>query len=85
MTYAGWTNYETWCVSTWINNDEGLYHNVRDHARHARNIENLTDWLKEFFTEAKPNHPNTLWEDLLTTALEKVNWYEIAKSEYDDE
>jgi hypothetical protein len=24
-TYNGWTNYETWCVSLWIDNEEGDY------------------------------------------------------------
>ena len=29
-TYNGWTNYETWNVSHWMNNDEGFYSVLQD-------------------------------------------------------
>ncbi len=40
-TYNGWTNYETWNVALWINNDEGLYHL----ARECGDYETLVDRL----------------------------------------
>lgn len=33
MTYNGYKNYETWCVSLWLDNDEGNYNDVRQIAR----------------------------------------------------
>ena len=30
MTYEGWTNYDTWNVSLWINNEKHLYDGAVD-------------------------------------------------------
>lgn len=35
-SYNGWTNYETWNVALWIQNDEGLY-NLARRFRHKPN------------------------------------------------
>jgi len=39
MPYNGWSNYETWCVYTWITNDQATDHAcqalARDCAKHA--------------------------------------------------
>ncbi len=35
MTYNGWSNYETWNVALWINNDQGAYNTVEEWAAKA--------------------------------------------------
>jgi hypothetical protein len=34
--YNGWTNYETWLVNLWLDNDSGSYAYVREMAEEAR-------------------------------------------------
>ena len=31
-TYNGWSNYETWAVKLWLDNDQGTYYDVTGHA-----------------------------------------------------
>ena len=42
-TYNGWTNYETWNVALWINNDQGLYSIAREHSNYQSFVEALRD------------------------------------------
>lgn len=41
--YNGYSNYETWNVSLWIQNDEGLYHACRNMRDYWEVIEMLYD------------------------------------------
>jgi hypothetical protein len=43
--YNGWTNYETWAVKLWIDNDEGTYDYWRETTR-------------EVWADSDDKHPN---------------------------
>ena len=95
--YNGWTNYETWVVNLWMSNDEGSYHYwtdiVRDFYDEADSddtftkkesaIYNLTNQLKDQHID---NQPDTygVYADLITAALDTVDWREIAEHWIDD-
>jgi hypothetical protein len=93
--YQGWSNYETWCVKLWIDNEEGshLYWGERARERYEESKEEndelhaarcaLADELKEAFEDAAPELQG-MWADLLNAALSEVNWYEMAGSMLED-
>jgi hypothetical protein len=91
-TYNGWTNYETWLVNLWMDNEQGSQAFFREQAREylstaqADDVWTKTqhawfqfaDWLKEYHEEFQPELPG-VYVDLLGGALGSVNWSEIAR------
>lgn len=99
--YNGWTNYETWAVGLWINNEQWTQENALELARSAREgIDfsptylnkaekakyDLANTLKDWVEdEILPDLGATLAADLLGAAVSEVNWDELAESFLSDE
>lgn len=73
-TYNGWANYETWNVSLWLNNDEGLYDSMVEYARRAvrpKYREFVDTYLSEF-SKGTPDGVAWLDDELDYTALDAM-------------
>ena len=44
-SYNGWTNYETWNVALWINNDEGLYRHAVRYVQQCERLDETVDYM----------------------------------------
>jgi hypothetical protein len=89
--YSGWSNYETWAVKLWLDNDEGSYTYMAERAAEvlADNTDDgkvdddgfkrdFADYLKGYHEEEAPDLSGSVFSDLLNAALSEVDWYEIA-------
>lgn len=97
-TYNGWTNYETWAVNLWLDNDQGSQEYWREIAEEIyrdsaprnsltrRDVAtyDLADRLKSEVADNAPDLGASLYSDLLGAALSEANYDEIARHMIDD-
>ena len=79
--YNGYTNYQTWNVQMWIDNDQGLYEYSREIAADLEKPSRIADWLKDYIEDMNPvNDQASMFTDIMGHALASVDWYEIAEN-----
>ena len=83
--YNGWSNYETWNVKSWLDNEQGSSEEARDMARRARSAGLLAKDLQAWVKDMAPDLGASMFADLLSAALSEVDWYEIAESYWEEE
>jgi hypothetical protein len=90
-TYNGWTNYETWAVALWLDNESGSCDYWREQAQEAWNAAEATpgsqvlNKLKEYHEERAEElglyktERMGVFGDLLNAAMSEVDWHDIAR------
>lgn len=91
--YNGWTNYETWLVKLWMDNEQGTQEYFNEQADEVLErdpddedndrIRTLAEIIKEQHEESLPKLEGFA-ADLMNAALSEVNWEEIANSLIED-
>jgi hypothetical protein len=69
--YQGYPNRETWGVSLWMNNDEGIYHEVREMASRAREQEPEEEFLSARTILAR--EIKDMWEQFQNPDLDEID------------
>lgn len=92
-TYNGWTNYETWLVKLWQDNDQGEQEFWREQAEECIKtdgkesaVRSLSDIMREHYQDAQAELSGVtgFWADLIGAALGSVNWREISQAWVDE-
>lgn len=99
MSYNGWTNYETWIVKLWMDNEEttqyffwrdvsfGVWNSAIETETATRSEHarhELAEVLKEEYEHELPELAGP-YRDLVGAALTRVDWFQIADSLLDEQ
>jgi hypothetical protein len=75
--YNGWSNYETWLVALWLNNDQASYSALEELKAEDESDYRKAESLEELVRELYDFEPVGIVADLVNSAFGRVNWVEI--------
>lgn len=78
MTYNGWTNYQTWNVPLWIDNEEATYRLRLEVLGPFPTASGVERFVREIFPRGTPDFKDGAAD------YENVNWTEIAANWTDE-
>jgi hypothetical protein len=77
--YQGYTNYATWNVNLWLNNDTALYQRMRGSLNRCEGNRLAGERIKEHCENAWRQSDGTSPQTPDKVGLKDVNWEEIAQ------
>ena len=79
--YNGYSNYQTWNVALWLDNDEVSYDTIRKVAVYSDDSAKLAHWLQGYVLEFNPLAMDaSMYSDILQHGLDSINYHEIAEN-----
>ena len=81
--YNGWSNYETWLVKLWIDNDQGLYNTVQELAQEIKGEAPTSYWVIHWH-RTKLEAAENMLADQLKEMIEEDNPLEDGAGLYTD-
>lgn len=82
--YNGYSNYPTWNVALWIDNEEGLYNQRLEIMQRAGTSYDASKALKTWYEETFPSPETGPQADILGYAMDHVDWLELAEHWWDE-
>lgn len=79
--YNGWTNYETWLVALWLNNDRLTYDALEAIKAEDGSVRSKAERLEELVREVYEFEPVGIVSDFVNAALGRVDWVEIVTAD----
>ena len=82
--YNGYTNYETWNLKLWADNDEPCYKLIQqavdDCIENGGDVYDLANEIKDITHDQAPEMKTGFYSDIMIASIREVNFNEIAET-----